>query len=85
MPDKRFSIDLFTYNYVPTFISSYTANTYWSIRGKSVCPSFAGALKRANMFSVKKTEVTTLAEFFEKLTKIKIYPKPGPPRKWEGV
>ena len=37
------------------------------------------------MFSVKKTEVTTLAEFFEKFAKIKIYPKPGPPRKWEGV
>ena len=37
------------------------------------------------MFSVKKTELTTLAEFFEKLTKTKIYTKPGPPRKWEGV
>ena len=37
------------------------------------------------MFSVKKTELTTLAEFFEKLAKIKIYPKPGPPRKREGV
>ena len=37
------------------------------------------------MLSVKKTELTTLAKFFEKLTKIKIYPKPGPPRKREGV
>ena len=57
MRDKRFSIDLFTYNYVPAFISSYTANTYWSIRGKSVCPSFSGGSETSKyVFSENKTE-----------------------------